>query len=307
MLNPSRIQSGGLTSVVHKLLKASLADRTILTYERYLQRFTTFCLSLCLIHLPASPETITMFIAHLHKSGYAPSTIASHVSAIALLHKLSLYPDPTSHFLPHRALLGCRKTGSNPDIRHPILLKDLNNMLEACFKISSFYEATLYRCIFSVAFHGFFRIGELLPNSNASCYKTIHISDIRFTSKMASIQLNHYKTKKSNQPLLIKLHRTNSSSNPIRLLRKYLKLRGQKPGPIFMSHKNKNITHSMFNSYLKKVLNFLNMPTKLYKGHSFRIGACTQASISKVPDATIKALGRWKSDAYKRYIRPHFV
>ena len=40
-----------------------------------------------------------------------------------------------------------------------------------------------------------------------------------------------------------------------------------------------------------------------YNGHSLRIGAATTALAGGIPDATIQTLGRWKSDAYKQYIR----
>ena len=40
-----------------------------------------------------------------------------------------------------------------------------------------------------------------------------------------------------------------------------------------------------------------------YSGHSFRIGAATTAAHVGVGDATIKALGRWKSGAYQGYIQ----
>jgi integrase len=39
-----------------------------------------------------------------------------------------------------------------------------------------------------------------------------------------------------------------------------------------------------------------------YSGHSFRRGAATWARSIGIPDADLQLLGRWKSDAYKRYI-----
>jgi hypothetical protein len=39
------------------------------------------------------------------------------------------------------------------------------------------------------------------------------------------------------------------------------------------------------------------------KGHSFRIGAATAAAIQGASDEDIQRMGRWKSQAFKRYIR----
>ena len=43
--------------------------------------------------------------------------------------------------------------------------------------------------------------------------------------------------------------------------------------------------------------------SKYYKGHSFRIGAATSAVAAGIPEAQIILMGRWSSDAYKKYIR----
>ena len=42
-----------------------------------------------------------------------------------------------------------------------------------------------------------------------------------------------------------------------------------------------------------------------YSGHSFRRGAATWARQAGISDEDIQLLGRWKSDAYKRYIEVH--
>ena len=41
-----------------------------------------------------------------------------------------------------------------------------------------------------------------------------------------------------------------------------------------------------------------------FSSHSFRIGATPKASRQGLPKSIIKWLGRWKSTAYQRYIKP---
>ena len=54
---------------------------------------------------------------------------------------------------------------------------------------------------------------------------------------------------------------------------------------------------------LRTVLSKVGLNEDLYAGHSFRIGAATTAAVAGLPDYLIKALGRWSSDCYVRYVR----
>ena len=54
---------------------------------------------------------------------------------------------------------------------------------------------------------------------------------------------------------------------------------------------------------LGSVIRPCNLDPNRYKGHSFRIGAATYAAEQVVSDDKIRHLGRWKSDAFKKYIR----
>ena len=63
------------------------------------------------------------------------------------------------------------------------------------------------------------------------------------------------------------------------------------------------VTDNQFNSELSRCLKFCSLDTSRYKGHSFRIGATSHAADKGFSDAQIRTLGRWKSDAFKLYIR----
>ena len=54
---------------------------------------------------------------------------------------------------------------------------------------------------------------------------------------------------------------------------------------------------------LGSVIRLRNLDPNRYKGHSFRIGAATYAAEQGVSDDKIRHSGRWKSDAFKKYIR----
>ena len=58
-----------------------------------------------------------------------------------------------------------------------------------------------------------------------------------------------------------------------------------------------------FDAILKRLLELCGLSSKVFKGHSFRIGAATSAALRGESDAQIRAAGRWASDAFRRYIR----
>ena len=59
----------------------------------------------------------------------------------------------------------------------------------------------------------------------------------------------------------------------------------------------------MFRTALKKALKELNLNPSHFNTHSFRIGAATSAKQAGISDSHLKAMGRWRSDAYLKYIR----
>ena len=55
---------------------------------------------------------------------------------------------------------------------------------------------------------------------------------------------------------------------------------------------------------MKSLLCIGGYNSRHYSSHNFRIGAATAAALAGMPDHAIQLLGRWKSDTFKRYIRP---
>lgn len=63
------------------------------------------------------------------------------------------------------------------------------------------------------------------------------------------------------------------------------------------------VSRAFLTEQLNLSLIWCGLDIKLYKGHSFRIEAASTAFANGMSEAKIKAMGRWSSDAYKKYIR----
>lgn len=62
-----------------------------------------------------------------------------------------------------------------------------------------------------------------------------------------------------------------------------------------------------FNTELQRCLTYCGLDLSRYKSHSFRIGGACHAADNGFSDAQIRALGRWKSDAFKVYLRSEIL
>ena len=90
---------------------------------------------------------------------------------------------------------------------------------------------------------------------------------------------------------------------PVAYLQRYFSARGATPGPLFCFADGSPVKTSQFTQQLQQALNFCGLDSTKYKSHSFRIGAASLAAEKGLSDAQIRHLGRWKSDAFKLYIR----
>ena len=83
----------------------------------------------------------------------------------------------------------------------------------------------------------------------------------------------------------------------------YLVARKDGPGPLFRFEDGRPLTRPRLVLEVRRALDEAGASSAGISGHSFRIGAATTAAEQGVEDSTIKDLGRWRSNAYQRYIR----
>ena len=82
----------------------------------------------------------------------------------------------------------------------------------------------------------------------------------------------------------------------------YFALRGPAPGSLFLSADGNPLNRDRFLNELWEVLVANGRNSGGYSGQ-FRVCAATTAARRGLEDSTIQMLGRWLSDANKRYVR----
>ena len=150
--------------------------------------------------------------------------------------------------------------------------------------------------------------------------KQIHSANpIREHDNLTHLSLKYISLDTHSSPCLIKLYIKQSKTDPFRqgvdiylratdtpiclvsALIPYLAKRGAQQGPV--TKDKVYLTRVLFSKKLGNILDLLHINSQQYSTHSFRIGAATTAAQALIPDALIKMLGRWRIEAYQRYIK----
>ena len=122
---------------------------------------------------------------------------------------------------------------------------------------------------------------------------------------LLEIRIRNYKHNHSGQTATIPLARQ-PLNNPchVRSLEAFISLRGNHDGPLFAFRTGEGITRSWFSTKFNILLGICQLDSKVFKGHSFRIGGASLAAARSLSDAQIRSLGRWTSNAFEKYLRP---
>jgi hypothetical protein len=125
-------------------------------------------------------------------------------------------------------------------------------------------------------------------------------------TRMVRLHLKQSKSDQFGRGANVIVGRTELDICPVAAILAYVAIRGDEPGPFFLTTKKAPLSKQAFVEEIRKLLRALELPEDNYAGHSFHIGVATSAALAGIEDSTIQLLGRWQSGAFLRYIRtPH--
>ena len=181
-------------------------------------------------------------------------------------------------------------------------------MGEVCLALPHTYDRCLLWAAMTTCFFGFFRSGEITVASGVTFAPAIHLAwgDVAINSEdppTLRVFLKRSKTDQFGRGVHVYMQATNNQLCPVNAVTTYVAMRGTSSGPFFRWQEGAPLTKAQFVDKVRETMLQAGIPTEGYCGHSFRIGAATEAARSGVPDSTIQSLGHWASGAFLRYIR----
>ena len=163
--------------------------------------------------------------------------------------------------------------------------------------------------MYAVALFAALRVGEITYRGNQPGQNIISISQIAFmktregtVTALKLTLIRNYKHSDSSSPVDIFIYRERPVCQ-VYLLSEYINIRGHFPGPLFCWPDASPLTRSFFVTALNAELQFCDLDISHHKTHSFRIGAASWAATKGLSDTQMRDFGRWKSNAFLRYIR----
>ena len=279
-------------------------------YDSGKRAFLAFCGRLKLTPLPASEQTLILFVAEMAQT-LAPSSIQTYLAAVRHLHIINSLSNPLQN-TPKLSLVlkGTKRYYTKGKLTRlpvtPFILQAIKKVLD---KEPLTYGSRMLWAACCTGFHGFMRSGEFTVPTVQEFNPEIHMTiydvaiDSHSNPQTISIRVKRSKTDQFGEGSFIFLTRTDSALCPVMALVSYLAFRGPSPGALFTLQNGTPLTKQKLVTLLRATLQTAGFDPSFYNGHSFRIGAATTAAAAGVQDVIIKQLGRWASEAYQEYVK----
>lgn len=293
--------------LAEEFFRLAKSENTVSAYESDLKDFANYCENRAYTWLPASPETVAVYIAELASWGMKTSTLQRRLVAISQIHKRAGLYSPTQDERVKETFKGIKRTmGSMQEGATPILLGTLKMILQPLDRENRQKSpaATRDRAILLLGLAGGFRRSEI---------SALRMEDIRFVEEGMIALLRRSKTDQEGEGHKVAIpYGEHLETCPVRNLKKWIGLLKEEEGPLFCqidrhgNLKDGGLTGQAITRMIKKRVQVAGLDPEPYSGHSLRAGFVTAASVGGAPDHKIMAqtdhrslttLFRYKRDA----------
>ena len=285
----------------------SLDTSSFGTYTSALNSYLTFC-NIHKLPMEPTPDTLSFYIVFL-SSFIKPDSVNTYLSGICQQLE-PFFPDVRRNrksMLVSRTMTGCmRRFGSLVNWKTPLSHANLLFVIDSMVSRPS-HDDLLFLAILLTAFYALMRLGELVfPDKKAlRNYRKISLRhSVSILPTRYSFFLPSNKGDRFFEGNTIVVQKTNTPTDPYNPFLRYISSRDKKfplHPELWLTSRGSVPTRHWFISRLRKFF-----PRNI-AGHSLRSGGATSLAETGADLATIQAVGRWSSDAFRIYIRKNPV
>ncbi len=261
-------------AAVREYVDESLSTNTRRAYRASLTAFQAWCEAGQVDGLPASPETVSAFLAAEADAGLKPATLGQRMAAIRWAHEAAGQESPTKARLVTATLKGIRrKLGTAPNRKAPATVDRLSKMVSRADP--STLKGLRDRALLLFGFASAMRRSELVA---------LELEDVEQTDRGLFVTLRRSKTDQEGAGHQRGIpHGRNPETCPIRALDAWLEAAHIGKGRLFRSvTRHGQVGESMSTRALADVVKHYAKQAGLnpdeYSGHSLRAGFVTSAA-----------------------------
>ena len=294
-----------LEEAKNKFLSLALAPNTIKLYNTGLRHYVRFCREMKFPLLPLNSIFIENFCVALSTRVRAKS-IKNYLCGVQLFANINGDTQKFKDMFTLQYVIRGIKRSQGPWHKYPpkapLTFVQLKQLLAHIKGFPDRHNRAMLRAVILMAFFGLLRVSEYTALSTTSfdpetnlCLRDISIN---FSRHILFVTIKASKTDPFREGLLVRLAATNHSICPVLAMITFLRVRGQHTGPLFCFQNRKFLTRNHIASLLHSC--FPGVVT--ISSHSFRRGGASALAAAGVSQYAIQIFGRWRSDAFLRYV-----
>ena len=269
------------------------------------------------LSLPWTERKAAIYITWAAKEKkWAASTLEQYLSAIKSAHRRNGFSVDWDTFQVKNMMKGFKNLAEPRTQRLPITPAIMRKLWEALKAASlPLNEKRLIWAVCTMLYAGSLRGGEVLGEEE-TCFdehKTLLAKDVNIKElyignekvKVLMLKIKNPKEMAGRGSLNVEMFESNSFTCPVRAVEKlWAAGKATKEEPFATRAKGKILTISKFNKVLKTLLaDTLKYEEGTISSHSFRSGVATAMARAGYQDAEIQRVGRWRSDAFLKYLK----
>jgi integrase len=294
-----------LADRTRSFIAAAKADNTRRAYRSDWRSFESWCRSHTLASLPATPDTVALYLT-ASAADHKPASLQRQLTSINKAHQTAGFPAPASmqHAVVSETMKGIRRTlGTAQPGKDPLLTTDIREMLDA---LEEGLLGCRDRALLLVGFAGGFRRSELVG---------LEVEDITETADGLVIRVRRSKTDPEAKGITVALpYGSSVATCPVRSYRAWMAKAEISSGPAFRGvDRHGRVSPQRMNAgsvarLIKRAAEAAGLNPAQYAGHSLRAGFATQAFLNGAAEVSIMRQTRHKSlNTLRKYIRDRLL
>jgi len=281
-----------------RLRQGLVARNTLAGYGYDVRMYSAWCASFNLASLPTTSETLSLYLTDLLSQGKKITTARRRKCAIVHEHRALGLPSPNSANIAELLRGAQRLRGEKPRQMRPITVRELRQMSSRLAKIGS-PASMRNRALLVVGF------ASALRRSNLAA---LTLKDIEFVRQGLIISIDREKQDQEGKGRLVGIVRgRHTNTDPVRVLKGWLRVRGDDPGPVFCRltahRKGEPLDGECLCRILKNCLKGIGIDPTQSGMHSLRSGAVTALGEANIGAMRIGAYTGQSPAIVQRYFR----